>query len=71
MHAFLEQIDQNNPHVNAIVAMVPRATLLAQADARDDQLRQGIYLGPLHGIPMAPKDIPPVKGMLTTCGSTL
>ena len=71
MNAFLAQIDQQNPTVNAIVAMPDRESLLAQARERDAQLGRNQSLGPLHGLPQAPKDIAPVAGMVTTNGSPI
>jgi len=41
MTAYLDRIDAVNPAVNAIVALQPRETLLAQADERDRQLARG------------------------------
>lgn len=71
LDAFLEQTDRMNPLVNAIVAQPPREQLQALAAQRDAQLAAGEYLGPLHGLPQAPKDIMPVAGMVTTKGSPI
>jgi amidase len=71
LQASLAQIDRFNPEVNAIVAPMPREGLLALAQERDEQMARGESLGVLHGFPMAPKDIAPGKGMVTTRGSTL
>lgn len=43
---------------------------LQQARQADDELRKGIYRGPLHGIPYGLKDLFAVKGYKTTWGST-
>ncbi len=43
---------------------------LQQAKQADDELKQGIYRGPLHGIPYGLKDLFAVKGYRTTWGST-
>jgi Asp-tRNA(Asn)/Glu-tRNA(Gln) amidotransferase A subunit family amidase len=43
---------------------------LQQAKQADDELKQGIYRGPLHGIPYGLKDLFAVKGYKTTWGST-
>ncbi len=53
MEATLERIDAVNGDVNAIVALRPRAELLAEADRADATLR----VGWLHGIPIAIKDL--------------
>ena len=43
---------------------------LKQAQQADDELKAGIYRGPLHGIPYGLKDLFAVKGYKTTWGST-
>jgi len=43
---------------------------LKQAKQADDELKLGIYRGPLHGIPYGLKDLFAVKGYKTTLGST-
>ena len=65
LEAFLVQIDQQNPTVNAIVAMPDPDTLFAQAHERDAQLGRKQSMGVLHGFPQAPKDIAPVAGRIT------
>jgi amidase len=70
MTAYLDHIDKINPHVNAIVALQDRASLLAQSEERDRQAAQGL-MGPLHGFPLAVKDLVPVKGMPMTMGSPI
>jgi amidase len=71
MTAYLDHIEAMNPHVNAIVAMQDRAGLLAQARERDTRLRRGDPVGPLHGFPVAVKDLVPVKGIRMTLGSPI
>jgi len=71
LQAYLAQIDQLNPIVNAIVAEQDRDVLQTQAGELDGQLARGTHLGPLHGFPQAPKDIAPVRGMVTTKGSPI
>ena len=71
MIAYLDHIERINPKVNAIVALQDRAGLLAQADERDVQLACGEAVGPLHGFPLAIKDLQPVKGIPTTHGSPI
>ena len=43
---------------------------MQQASQADAELKQGIYRGPLHGIPYGLKDLFAVKGYKTTWGST-
>ena len=71
MNSYLDHIDRFNPHVNAIVSLQNRGDLLKQAKSRDEQLARGEYLGPMHGFPLAIKDLEPTKGIRTTLGSPL
>lgn len=71
MDACLDQIDRLNPQANAIVALENSDVLRAAADDLDIKLSKGKWLGPLHGMPQAPKDILPAAGMVTTRGSPL
>ena len=71
MKATLERIDAHNPRVNAIVALRDRAELLAEAEARDRALRRGEPAGPLFGLPIAVKDLAPVKNMPMTMGTPI
>jgi amidase len=71
MTAHLDHIDKINPRVNAIVALQDRASLLAQSEERDRQVARGELMGPLHGFPLAVKDLMPVKGIRMTMGSPI
>lgn len=66
--AFLDRIEALNPKINAFIT-VTKDNALAQARQAEKDIRGGKYLGPLHGIPYAPKDILATKGILTTNGS--
>jgi amidase len=68
MEAHLEQIERVNPKVNAIVTFLPEQAL-EQARAADKALTQGEEVGPLHGLPIAHKDLVLTKGVRTTFGS--
>ena len=71
MKAHLSQIARVNSKVNAIVTLVPEDQLLAEAQAADDALAKGNWLGPLHGLPIGVKDLHATKGIRTTYGSPL
>jgi amidase len=68
MEAHLAQIERVNPKVNAIVTLLPEKAL-EQASAADENLARGKYAGPLHGLPIAHKDLVPTRGIRTTSGS--
>ncbi len=71
MQAHLKQIDRVNAKVNAMVTLVPEEQLMAQAAAADEALANGKWLGPLHGLPVAVKDLHETNGIRTTYGSPL
>jgi amidase len=71
MQAHLNQINQVNGKVNAIVTLVPEDQLMTQAAAADEALAHGKWLGPLHGLPVAVKDLHETNGIRTTYGSPL
>jgi amidase len=68
--AHLEQIEAVNPAVNAIVTLVPEAAL-EEARLADAALARGDDVGPLHGLPIAVKDLADTRGIRTTYGSPL
>ncbi|MEZ4681734.1 MAG: amidase [Caldilineaceae bacterium] len=70
MDAHLAQIDHVNPVVNAIVTL-DRELAMRGAKAADAALARGDAVGPLHGLPVAHKDLVETKGMRTTKGSPL
>jgi amidase len=71
MSAFLDQIDRVNGAVNAIPTLRPRAELIAEAEAADDRRARGTVIGPLHGLPIAIKDLSLTRGIRTTFGSRI
>ena len=70
MRAHLEQIDRVNPRVNAIVTLLRDRALHGAAEA-DEALARGHDVGPLHGLPIAHKDLVPTRGVRTTFGSPI
>ncbi len=70
MEAHLAQIDRVNPRVNAIVTYLPEQAI-EKAVAADDALARGDDIGPLHGLPVAHKDLVPTAGVRTTFGSPI
>ncbi len=67
MQASLDRIDAVNGAVNAVVSLRDRDACLADAKATD----QSVPNGPLHGLPVAIKDLANVEGMLTSMGSPI
>ena len=70
MEAHLAQIERVNPKVNAIVTLLPEQAM-EQAAAADEKLARGEDVGPLHGLPVAHKDLVTTKGIRTTFGSPI
>ncbi|MGW4729769.1 amidase [Streptomyces shenzhenensis] len=68
--AHLDRIEQVNPAVNAVVSLVPEQAL-AQAREADARAARGEALGPLHGLPVAIKDLMDTAGIRTTYGSPI
>ncbi len=66
----LARIEEFNPVLNAFIT-VTADTALARAGELDAELARGIDRGPLHGIPIAHKDLIRTRGVHTTCGSAL
>ena len=58
------------PEVNAFITVLRESALEDAARAEED-IRAGRYKGPLHGIPIAVKDLIHIAGVRTTSGSAL
>jgi amidase len=68
MEAHLAQIEHLNPKMNAIVTLLTEQAMW-QATAADERLARDEEVGPLHGLPVAHKDLVPTRGIRTTFGS--
>ncbi len=66
--AVLDRIHQLNPKLHAYLHVMDDSAL-RQAEADDKEIAAGKYRGPLHGVPIAVKDLCWTKGVPTTCAS--
>ncbi|MDO8750574.1 MAG: amidase [Dehalococcoidia bacterium] len=71
MAAYLGQINRVNPKINAIVAKLDDDKCLSLADEADHRMARGERVGPLHGLPIAIKDLEPAVGFPWTMGSPI
>jgi amidase len=65
VQAHLDRVEAVNPHLNAIVRLLPDQALAA-ADAADRAVADGSRLGPLHGVPFTIKENIDLAGTPTT-----
>ncbi len=68
--AHLKRIELVNPKLNAIVTLAAKRAVQSAREADEFQAKGGA-LGPLHGLPIAHKDLVATKGIRTTQGSLL
>jgi aspartyl-tRNA(Asn)/glutamyl-tRNA(Gln) amidotransferase subunit A len=68
--ACLARIEQLNPVLNAFITITGDLAL-AQARAAETDIQRGKWRGPLHGIPIALKDLFDTEGIKTTAGSAV
>jgi len=66
----LDRIARLNGKLNAYLTVLEDSAL-GQARRLDEERARGSVRGPLHGIPVAVKDVFCTKGVRTTCGSKL
>jgi amidase len=74
MQAHLKQIERVNPRVNAIVTLVADRAVENARKADEAQTQgksRGEEIGPLHGLPIAHKDLVETAGIRTTFGSPM
>ncbi len=67
--AYLRRIEAVDPEVCAYVSLLADRALAA-ARARDAELGEGRARGPIHGVPVAIKDIIAVEGVAMTAGTS-
>ncbi len=65
---YLDRIARLDPHLLSVVT-VTEERAMRQARAADEEISNGHYRGPLHGIPWGAKDLLAVRGYPTTWGT--
>ena len=68
--ACLARIERLNPSLNAFIT-VSAESALASARSAEAELQRGRWRGPLHGVPIALKDLFDTAGVRTTAASAL
>lgn len=66
--AYLDRIQALDSKLNSYLTVTAERAL-QEARIAETQIQQGQYKGPLHGVPLAHKDIIATKGIKTTCAS--
>ncbi len=66
----LGRIEQLNPKLNAFI-LITADSALTEARAAESEINRGRWKGPLHGIPIALKDLVDTAGVRTTAASNL
>ena len=66
----LERIEKLNPTLNAFITVTAESAL-AEARVAEGEISRGEWRGPLHGIPIALKDLIDTAGVRTTAASEL
>jgi aspartyl-tRNA(Asn)/glutamyl-tRNA(Gln) amidotransferase subunit A len=67
---YLERIARHNPTSHVFITVTAESAR-EQAARADAERERGIVRGPLHGIPLALKDIFDLRGVITTAGSKI
>ena len=66
----IKRIERLNPKLNAFITVTTESAL-AQAREAEGEIQKGQWRGPLHGIPIALKDLVDTAGVRTTAGSAV
>ena len=70
VQALLNRIGQHDPSIHAFINVDAEAALAA-AHLAEKEIQCGRLRGPLHGVPVAVKDIIDIAGQATTCHSKI
>ncbi|MBV8121439.1 MAG: amidase [Alphaproteobacteria bacterium] len=70
MHSTVQRIERGQGSLNAFITIAAEQALI-QARAAEQAVMHGDPLGPLHGVPVAVKDLVPTAGIRTTWGSLI
>jgi aspartyl-tRNA(Asn)/glutamyl-tRNA(Gln) amidotransferase subunit A len=68
--AVLERIEKLNPVLNAYITVTPDLAMKSAREA-ESEIQQKRWRGPLHGVPIAVKDLFDTAGVRTTAASAL
>ena len=66
----LGRIGKRNSELNAFITVLADSAM-AEARAAEEEIRRGLWRGPLHGMPVAIKDLIDTAGVRTTAGSAV
>ena len=65
---YLSRLERFGPQLECVITLT-RELAIEQAKRADELIKNGKYLGPLHGIPYGAKDLLAVEGYKTTWGA--
>jgi len=65
---YLDRLKKYGPRLECVITLTEELAI-EQAKKADEEIREGRYRGPLHGIPWGAKDLLATKGIKTTWGA--
>ena len=68
--AMLKRVHSIDKKLNSYISISDELALESATQA-ESEIQNGLYRGPLHGVPIALKDLVNVTGIETTCASTI
>src|ERR1700733_14816978 len=68
--SILDRVERRNPQLGAFITLMADSAL-AEARSAEIEIAAGRWRGPLHGVPIALKDLIDTAGVRTTSGSAL